>query len=319
MLHEIDLSRTDLNLLVLFEAVMVTRHVGRAAERLSLSPSAVSHGLGRLRRLLDDPLFLKTPKGVVPTDRAVDLAGPISELLAQTRRVLASAAPFDPATSTRRFAIGAPDGVSAVFLSPLLAQLRDAAPGIGLSIRPLLPRQGETASDAAWRDAFTDLEARTLDVAVMPIDAAPARFHLAPAYEEDFVIAVRAGHPFAKRKPSIAAYCAARQLVVSHSGDPHGFVDDTLHAAGLTREVTLTAPNFAFALAVLAETDFVCAMPRRFVALQAPRFNVVATPAPLELRRFTLRMAVPKVALQDAGVAWMLGAIARACGEPATA
>src|SRR5688500_2699385 len=118
MLNEIDLSRTDLNLLVLFEVVLGERHVGRAAERLNLSPSAVSHGLGRLRRLLNDPLFLRTPKGVVPTARALALAEPIAEALARVRGIVATAAPFDPATSARRFRIGAPDGVSGVFLPP---------------------------------------------------------------------------------------------------------------------------------------------------------------------------------------------------------
>ena len=81
---------------MLFEAVLEERHVGRAAERLNLSASAVSHGLGRLRRLLNDPLFLKTPKGVVPTARAAELAAPIAEILARVRRVVASAEPFDP-------------------------------------------------------------------------------------------------------------------------------------------------------------------------------------------------------------------------------
>src|SRR6185436_14718837 len=112
MLNRIDLSRADLNLLVLFEAVLEERHVGRAAERLNLSSSAVSHGLGRLRRLLNDPLFLKTPKGVVPTARATELAEPIADILARVRSVISTAAPFDPASSSRRFTIGAPDGVS---------------------------------------------------------------------------------------------------------------------------------------------------------------------------------------------------------------
>src|SRR5579885_1035143 len=121
MLNRIDLSRADLNLLVLFEAVLEERHVGRAAERLNLTPSAVSHGLGRLRQLLNDPLFLRTPKGVVPTARATEIAAPVAEVLASVRSVMATAAPFDPSTSTRRFTIGAPDGVSAVVLRPLLA------------------------------------------------------------------------------------------------------------------------------------------------------------------------------------------------------
>src|ERR671912_1998487 len=99
MLNEIDLSRTDLNLLVLFETVLKERHVGRAADRLNLTPSAVSHGLGRLRKLLNDPLFLRTPKGVVPTARATELAAPIADILARVRSVMATAAPFDPATA----------------------------------------------------------------------------------------------------------------------------------------------------------------------------------------------------------------------------
>src|SRR5262245_10736144 len=128
MLNPIDLSRADLNLLVLFETVMETRHVGRAAKQLNLTPSAVSHGLGRLRSLLDDPLFLRTPKGVAPTDRALRLAPAIADVLARVRSVVASAKPFDPATSKRRFTIGAPDGAASVFLPPLLALLQRTAP-----------------------------------------------------------------------------------------------------------------------------------------------------------------------------------------------
>nr|WP_260682786.1 LysR family transcriptional regulator [Rhizobium laguerreae] len=153
MLNQIDLSRIDLNLLVLFETVMEERHVGRSGQRLNLSPSAISHGLGRLRTLLGDPLFLKTPKGVVPTDRAEELAAPTADILARVRSVVATAEPFDPARSQRRFTIGAPDGVSSVFLPPLLDLLAKSAPGIAISIRQLLPRQGEPSPDLAWRDA----------------------------------------------------------------------------------------------------------------------------------------------------------------------
>src|SRR6188474_3982581 len=98
MLNKIDLSRADLNLLALFEVVLEERHVGRAAERLRLTPSAVSHGLGRLRRMLNDPLFLRTPKGVVPTARATELAAPVADILARVRAVVSFAEPFDPAT-----------------------------------------------------------------------------------------------------------------------------------------------------------------------------------------------------------------------------
>src|SRR5688500_15523947 len=116
MLNEIELARVDLNLLVVFDTVMQEHHVGRAATKLFVSPSAVSHGLGRLRTLLCDPLCLKTPKGAVPTARALELAEPIREVLARVREVIATGQPFSPARSTRRFAIGGPDAVTAMLL-----------------------------------------------------------------------------------------------------------------------------------------------------------------------------------------------------------
>ena len=186
-----------------------------------------SHGLGRLRRLLNDPLFIRTPKGVVPTARATEVAGPIAEVLARVRSVIATAEPFDPASSTRRFMIGAPDGVSAVFLPPLPAELRRGAPGIDISVRQLLPTQGETSFGRAWRSAFSDLVARKMDIAIIPSGHIPARFLERTLYEEDFVVAMRTGHPFAGAL-TLDRYCEMHHLAVSLTGDPYGFVDEVL-------------------------------------------------------------------------------------------
>lgn len=315
MLNQIDLFRVDLNLLVLLEVVLEERHVGRAAERLSLSPSAVSHGLGRLRKLLNDPLFVRTPKGVTPTDRATELAAPIADVLARARNVISTAAPFDPATSTRRFKIGAPDGVSAVFLPPLLAELRQTAPNIDISLRQSLPTQGETSPERAWRGAFADLEARATDVAVIPSDDIPARFHRRTLYEEDFVIAMRAGHPFAD-DPTLARYCRMQHLVVSLTGDAYGFVDEVLAKRDCSRRIALTVPNFMFALAVIGETDLLCALPRRFAGLHAARFNVVSLDAPLPLGSFRLNAVAPEAAMMDAGLTWLFDTL---CGPQRSA
>ncbi|RWO81235.1 MAG: LysR family transcriptional regulator [Mesorhizobium sp.] len=304
MLNEIDLSRTDLNLLVLFEAVLGEGHVGRAADRLNLTPSAVSHGLGRLRRLLNDPLFLRTPKGVVPTARATELAAPIADVLARVRSVMATAAPFDPATAMRRLAIGAPDGVSAVILRPLLAELSRIAPRIDVGVRQILPSPARV-----WRSAIVDLEAHAIDIAIIPSDDIPPRFEKRCIYEEDFVIAMRLGHPFA-RDPSLERYCSMQHLVVSDSGDPYGFVDEQLAKQGRARRVALTVPNFMFALAVIAETDLISALPRRFVAMHAARFGVLSLDAPLPLPGFRLNAVAPKVAMMDAGVAWLFDLLA---------
>lgn len=315
MLNSIDLSRIDLNLLVLFEIVFEERHVGRAAERLNLTPSAVSHALGRLRRLFDDPLFIKTPKGVVPTARAAELAAPVAQALAQVRSVISIAEPFDAATSVRRFIVGAPDGVAAVLLPPLLAALKRSAPGIDIGVRQLLPVAGETSPERAWRNAFADLESRAMDIAVMPSDHVPPRFRLQRLYDEDFVVAMRAGHPFAK-SPTLARYCDAQHLVVSLTGDPYGFVDEALAKQGRSRRIALTVPNFLFALSVVAETDLLCALPRRLVAMHANRFAIVARESPVPLPRFSINAVAPKAALADAGLAWVFGALAKVQQTP---
>jgi DNA-binding transcriptional LysR family regulator len=309
MLNEIDLSRIDLNLLVLFEAVLQERHVGRAAARLNLSPSAVSHGLGRLRRLLHDPLFLRNPKGVAPTARALAVADPVAEILRRIRQVVAGAERFDPAASTRRFIIGAPDGISAVILPPLLAEARRVAPGIDLGVRQLLP---------PFDSAMAELDTRSVDVAILPVDEVPARFTAQVLYEEEFVVAARLGHPMGAT-PSVEGYCAALHMLVSHTGDPNGYVDTVLADHGLARRVALAVPNFMLGLAIVAETDVVAAMPRRLVAAHGARFGVMAAAPPVPLRRFQVRAITPRAASGDAGLAWLLDLLGRTAWEAAPA
>ncbi len=311
MLNKINLGRIDLNLLTLFEVVLQEGHVGRAAQRLNLSPSAVSHGLGRLRRLLNDPVFLRTPKGVVPTARALELAGPVAEILARVRNVISTAEPFDAAKSTRRFVVGAPDGVSSVFMPPLLALLRARAPGIDVGLRQLLPPQGGRQITQAWEPLFDELDAGIVDIAVAPVEAAPVRFVTEMIYREDFVAVMRARHPFAA-KPTLERFCEMRHLVVSMTGDRYGFVDEALEMQGLSRRVALTVPNFAMGLATVSETDLISAMPRRYVAMYLKRFGLVSREIPVRLPVFAIRAIAPAVAMMDAGLAWMFALVQEA-------
>jgi DNA-binding transcriptional LysR family regulator len=310
MLNEIDLSRTDLNLLILFDTVRQQGHVGRAAETLNLTPSAVSHGLSRLRRLLNDPLFLKTPKGVVPTARALELAEPIADILARVRSVVSTAEPFNAATSTRRFTIGAPDAMSAVLMPPLLKTLPHLAPGIDVSVRQILPPATRAPGGNPWEQALADVEARVVDIAILPLDDVPARFVERTLYEDDFVVATRAGHPFAD-DPTLENYCRMRHLVVSLTRDSQGFVDDALAALGRSRRVAVAVPNFMFALALVAETDLLGSLPRALVETHARRFGLVISKAPPTLRTFTIRAVTTKSAMMDAGVEWLFGLLGR--------
>ncbi|KZE33692.1 hypothetical protein AVW15_17735 [Chelatococcus daeguensis] len=143
-----------------------------------------------------------------------------------------------------------------------------------------------------------------MDIAVIPSGPVPARFHVRTLYAEDFVIAMRAGHPFFMQ-PTLEHYSKMRHLVVSFTGNPFGFIDEFLANEGISRRIALTVPSFMFALAVLAETDLISALPRRFVAMHAARFGVVARDPPLGLTRFHLRAVAPEVALMDTGVAWL--------------
>ena len=309
MLHEIDLSRADLNLLVLFETLLRERHVGRAAQRLNLSASAVSHALRRLRRLLNDPLFLRTPRGVVPTARALELAGSLDDVLAGIRRVIATAAPFDPLTSAREYTIGAPDGASSVFLRPLLSRLRHDAPRVNLRLRQLLPNEGARTAPSPWEGVFKALDDRAIDLAVGPFEPVPARFLAQKLCDEDFVVVSRAGHPYTTA-PGLEAYCTAGHIVVSQTGNAYGFVDRELEKLGLSRRVALTVPGFFMALTVTAETDLLAAVPRSFASAHGAALGLAITEAPLSLPHFEIRSVLPRVALADAGLAWLNSVLA---------
>jgi DNA-binding transcriptional LysR family regulator len=311
MLNDAQLARVDLNLLVLFETVLEERHVGRAAQRLNLTPSAVSHGLTRLRRLLNDPLFLRTPKGVVPTARAAELAAPVADILARVRGVLASAEPFDAKHSTRRFVIAAPDGVSAVLLPALLADVRTVAPNVDIGVRQILPQPGARSIEQAWAGVLADLESRAMDIAMLPQDVFPARFTKRALYDEHFVAAARVGHPFLKR-PTLERFCEMRHLLVSVSGDPHGFIDEALARRGRSRRVALTVPSFMMALATLAETDLIAALPSRLVAVHGAHFAVASAEIPLPPRHDMIYAAASNAAMMDAGVAWLMDLVVRA-------
>src|SRR6185436_7597287 len=149
--------------------------------------------------------------GVVPTDRARELAAPVADILERARQVISRAEGFDPRKSVRRFVIGAPDAVTAILLPGLLTRLQHDAPGIDLAARNLAGQ---------FEPALAELDQRTLDVALVPMPQVPVRFMTRTLFDvEDFVIVRRVGHPIG-RKVTLAKYCAAAHVVVSHSGDP---------------------------------------------------------------------------------------------------
>ena len=301
MLNDIDLSSVDLNLLVVFEAVFRERQVANAAKRLHVSPSAVSHGLGRLRELFDDPLFLRTPKGVLPTARAAAVSESVSEILSRVRGVIGSIAPFDPSISSRRFVVGGPDAIAAVVLPLLIPLLRREAPHVDLGFRHLLPQA-----------VIAELDSGAIDLALTPFDeSVPARFATESMFDEEFVVAARVGHPFLAA-PSLGRYCQELHLLVSTSGDASGYVDGVLAEKGLSRRVAFSVPSFMLALSVLAESDLLAALPATLVTSQGDRFGVRSVKAPFNGRPSPVGAVIPKVALADPAIAWLFDVLVRA-------
>jgi DNA-binding transcriptional LysR family regulator len=182
---------------------------------------------------------------------------------------------------------------------PLLAHIRRSAPAVDLSIR-----QQRIAT------ALSELEARAVDIAIAPLDHVPPRFAAIALYEEDFVIVARAGHPFL-HEPILARYCAMPHVVVSLADDADTLVDRALEKKRLSRRVMLWVPNFMQALAVIAESDLLGAVPRRMAEMQGKRFGLATVEVPLELPRSRICAVVPKSALMDAGVTWLLETLKR--------
>src|SRR3954470_21306848 len=130
-----DFHGIDLNLLVAFDALMSERNVTRAATRVGVSQPAMSAALSRLRTLMGDPLFLRGAGGLLPTQRARDLAEPLSQALAQIEATLVTPAAFVPGKASLVFNLGLQDYPTFVLLPPLLEALAQQAPGIALNVR----------------------------------------------------------------------------------------------------------------------------------------------------------------------------------------
>ena len=267
-----NLSAFDLNLLLVFDAVMNERHVTRAGDRIGMSQPAMSNALNRLRHHLKDDLFIRGPEGMRPTSRALELAEPVRQALCNLETALESQ-DFDPKTAERTFAIGTNDYAVPILMPLVASRLEQEAPGI--SIR-LLSSAGQT---------FEMLDAQAIDVGISAFGKVPERFGQAELFQDSYVLTMRSGHPLASGDLSAAAYARARHLVVSPRGERHGFVDDALAEEGFKRQIAMTVTSFSSAPGVLAASDLILAMPKRLAEAFAPLYGLTTREAPFSSPR----------------------------------
>jgi DNA-binding transcriptional LysR family regulator len=278
-MSEPHLHNLDLNLLRVFEALLEERSVTRAAQRLGLTQSAVSHALNRLRYALGDELFLRGPDGMRATPHASEIAPGVLRGLRQLQAALAPSG-FDPATTTRRFTVEAGAYVCAVMLPEVVARLRLEAPNAELRIRN------------AGSNLVETLDAGRSDLAIGAYTRAPDRFEQTPLFEDRMVWVIRAGHPMAEQPLTMDRLVSLPQIIIAQVEDAEavdGAVSDNglerraiwddsalqqaLAAQGKQRIVAVTAPDSHSALAIVSRTDMAAFVPRR-LALAFEPFGV---------------------------------------------
>ena len=292
-----DLKDVDLNLLVVFNQLLLQQRVGQVAVTLGLTQPAVSNALARLRRLLGDELFLRTPQGMVPTPLAARLAGPVADALGLLHGALNQPAAFDAARSARRFNVGMSDIGEIYFLPTLLDLLARQAPQVTLNTV-----RNSTANLKAA------MQAGEVDLAVGLLPQLQGGFFQRRLFSQRYVCLFRHDHPLArKRSLSLRDFLAAGHVQVVAADTGHGRVDALMARSGTPRDVRLTVPHFVAVGHILASTDLIATVPERFAQRCAAPFKLVQRPHPVALPAFDVHVFWHAQAHRDAANQWLRG------------
>jgi DNA-binding transcriptional LysR family regulator len=274
-----NLASMDLNLLVAFEALWVERSVTAAGRRLGLSQPATSGALARLREMLGDRLFIRGKRGLEPTDRCHELAGPLTKALVDLRNVLAGSS-FDPSTTTRTFRIGAVDAAIAVSIPRIANQALKEAPHAQLQIVAINPAR-----------AVEMLDGGSLDLALSVVATPSSTVRSRPLLRVEFVAAARPGHPLTSGKVELATLQAFPRVFVTWEGLP----------APPRCQVLLG--SFLAVPPVLARSDAWALLPKPYAdALRAER-RVATFPPPAGVSHSAMQLQLLWPDAQDASPA----------------
>ncbi len=297
------LGSINLNLLMALDALLTEGNVTRAAERLGVTQSAMSHSLQKLREIFDDPLLVRGPSGMAPTARANELIEPIRRGLAELSRALRESPSFDPAAASRTFTLAMGDLFALLLLPPLLEIARREAPGIDLTIRP-----------ADGRREPELLHAGEIDGAIAVLLGDRASIRSKRLFTERFVCIVRKGHPDVKGPLSLDLFVRLPHALISPRGSGASYVDEALAKLGRQRRIALRVPYFLAAPFVIARSDLVLTLPERLAHQLAKGLPIDILPPPVELTSFSSYLIWHERDEADPAHTWLRGAITRAAG-----
>lgn len=294
------MTTPDLNLLITLDALLTEGSVARAAQRLRLSPSAMSRALARLRETTGDPLLVRAGRGLVPTPRALQLREQVSQLVQDAEAVLRPAAQLDLKQLARTFTLRTSDGFVENFGPALIARLGAEAPGVRLHFLQKLNQDS-----TLLRDGTVDLETGVVG------DTTSPEVRTRALYQDRFIGVVRMGHALSKGTITPARYASGKHILVSRRGRDQGPMDDALKPLGLAREIVTIVGGFSAALALARASDLIATVPERHT--QNLRAGLHCFPLPVATPTITVSMLWHPRMDADAAHQWLRGCIREVC------
>lgn len=294
-MQDMHLRGIDLNLLLVVEALVSEPNVTRAAAKLGLSQSALSHALSRARSAFEDPLLVRSGRRMAATPRAEALASAVRSGLSTIEHSLADGRGFDARRAERTFSLAMSDYAEVVLLPPLMARLRKEAPNVNIWVTQV-PEPYVLA-----------LVAGTVELAVSlyrESDRQAGVFH-EPLFDDGFVCVMRKGHALSRGPLTLDRYCAASHLLIAPRGHRGGVVDDALLLVGRRRRVALGVPHFLTAPHLIASSDLIGTLATRLLGNFARQLSLSTRKPPLELAGFRISQVWHQRLGNDPGLIWL--------------
>ena len=305
-MHMINLSRIDLNLLVVLEAIVTEGGVSRAAQRLNLTQPAVSHALARLRELFDDPLFVREGRNLAPTSLTKGLIEPLRQSLQALGTLIEKGESFDPAKSETSFTVSMRDPMEVLILPRLMKRLVREAPEIDLRTVQMRRRGVENGLADGTLDAAFDV--------ALPLSE---RIHRQRISADRFVVAARKGHPRVRPGFTLATYLAEKHVMVTSRRRGPGAEDIELGQHGQRRHVALRCRNYLAAIQVVAGSDLVLTMTARYASLLGAASGVRVLAMPLKMPTLDLFLYWHDRVHNDPANRWLRLQLVEALGKTA--
>jgi DNA-binding transcriptional LysR family regulator len=269
------ISRVDLNLFTVFEAIYTEGSVTRASQKLNLTQPAISHALNRLRQMFDDPLFVRQGHAMVSTPLARSIIDPIRRSLRSLEVTLNGVHAFDPASTQKRFNLALRDVLESTILPPLMLRIREHAPQVELA-----------ASHVERRELETELAAGTLDAAIDVLLPLSSDIMHTRIYQDSTVVVARRGHPDIDGSLDLDTYLKQDHILASSRRRGLGLEDFELSRFGVERRVQLRCQHYFAACRVVSQTDMLLTMPGRYAHVANEQFGNQILPFPLDVPAF---------------------------------